>query len=194
MADEAELLLDVPRPGSTEGSIWIPSKSNDFVVRFPVDNGKADSKWLQTLVDCLLVPTPGNFHKRLPNVYEDDALIGIAGALPPKTFKSRALLSSAAKQRQVVGSIRFSGSDRLPEHTVPPPIRWDATFRINVERELNSKGELKQTPRNASKYLFAPDVVSDVVLQQIGIIGSNDRNYELGFSRWNHQACATQNV
>jgi Type II/IV secretion system protein len=189
MGRDLKIYIDIPKKSGDRNKHWIPSESNDFVLRWPLgeDEGEGEfgGQWLQSVQDRLLRQDPTDPHNQIPSTFEDEA----TAVFPqkeldkPLSIRARVLLSPAVKQRQLLGSIRFSGSDKTPAHSVPPPVNWERAFRVLVEREKNPPNkQIKQVPRNKSKYVFAPDAVCDVVLSSLGILQKDDRHFDLGFA------------
>ena len=142
-------------------------------------------EWRQSLNDAVFKANPSDSHTPIPVTIEDEALAIFKPAeddKDPKRLKARVLLTPANKQRQIVGSIRLSGTDKTESHSRHPPLEPKYNFRISVERDKDAKGKDNRRPRNQSKYVFSPDAVSDVVLKELGLIKKTDGKVELGFT------------
>lgn len=104
----------------------------------------------------------------LPNCYEDETSIEFLGDGKPKPdFSVRVLATPAAKQKLFTSSIRFSRG-RTPEHGVEPPLEKKGTFHVALDKSENNGGDTLK-PRYKSKYLFSPDAVCDVLLDELGL-------------------------
>ena len=169
--------------------LWFPSGTDDFVMRWPVAATATEEnlglEWRQSLNDAVFKANPSDSHTPIPVTIEDEALAIFKPAeedKDPKRLKARVLLTPANKQRQIVGSIRLSGTDKTESHSRHPPLEPKYNFRISVERDKDAKGKDNRRPRNQSKYVFSPDAVSDVVLKELGLIKKTDGKVELGFT------------
>jgi hypothetical protein len=169
--------------------LWFPSGTDDFVMRWPVAATETEEnlglEWRQSLNDAVFKPNPSDSHTPVPVTIEDEAFAIFKTAKEekdPKRLNARVLLTPANKQRQIVGSIRLSGTDTTESHSRHPPLEPKYDFRISVERDKKAKGKDNRRPRNQSKYVFSPDAVSDVVLKELGLIKKTDGKVELGFT------------
>lgn len=188
---------------------WIPSESNDFVFRWQVSDvssGTLQNHWFQSVLDRLVLPDPKDRFSSLPYIFEDEARVVFQGHNPQQevTEKVRVLLSPAGKQRQIVGSIRYSGTKKTPKHSQTPPLHKGGVFRVLVEQKVdkenpepnNEQGD-PNTPerekpvvkkkvrvgRQDSKFVFSPDAVCDVVLKRLGLVRDLDGETELSFPK-----------
>lgn len=173
--------------------LWFPSGANDFVMRWPVEEPDIDKhqglEWRQSLKDAVFRADSSDPHTPIPVTIEDEAFAicnfktgtnnGSEEKKKPK-LKARILLTPASKQRQIVASIRLSGTDKTEPHRDKPPLEEKYNFRVSIERK-NDKGVDNRLPRNKSNFVFSPDAVSDVVLKELGLIEDLQSDLKLGF-------------
>lgn len=128
-----------PLPIQLDECGWYPSVAEDVTVR-----------WKSTPEDTWV---------------SGDAEVQIS---PNKTQSARVLKTLCSNGELAAASIRFSGGDKTPSHSDPPPIEdWD--WRL-----------LKPSDRSTAKFAVAPEAIGDVVARYLGLCPTLYRPDQLG--------------
>jgi Tfp pilus assembly pilus retraction ATPase PilT len=186
-AKEKELQIQLQKPRKDSNTLWYPSKSQDFVVRWnspstpseeehnPDPSKKPDKKnqWLTNIESELCDVTKDSADQK-PKPMDDEIDVYFSGQSTDSEWKkARCLISHANKRQTITASLRFSGASGGLTHNVPPPIKREFLYQIS-----------KPVDRQNTKHVFSPDAVADCVLQELGLVSwesSTKPIYDIGF-------------
>jgi Tfp pilus assembly pilus retraction ATPase PilT len=186
-AKEKKLQIQLQKPSKSSNTLWYPSKSQDFVVRWnspstpseeeltrdPSKKTDQKNQWLTSIESVLSDATKDNADQK-PKPMDDEIDVSFTGqSTDSELQKARCLISHANKRQIITASLRFSGASGGLAHQVNPPIKREFFYQIS-----------KPVDRQNTKHVFSPDAVADCVLQELGLVswGSSKKPiYDIGF-------------
>ncbi|MFN9625874.1 MAG: ATPase, T2SS/T4P/T4SS family, partial [Planctomycetota bacterium] len=185
---EEGLRIELRTPEASGESLWYPSKSKDFVIRWKSPSSRAkkesngdrndkttqESKWLKRIEGDLSERVDGDRLTRKPMPMPLDDEIDVCFSDNKRSLiRARCLISHANKRKFIAASLRFSGDKGGSEHSIAPPINTDSLYQIS-----------KPVDRQNTQHVFSPDAVADCVLRELGLVSWADGNkhpYAIGF-------------
>ena len=148
-------------------TLWYPSGSNDFLVRWPVPStasasrGPLSATWLSDLAEKL--KSGRSSAPECPQTIEDIVNVHFGA----ESRSARALITFCNKQNLISASLRLSGK-KTPPHDRIPTIASNKAFFV-----------CKRDERAKSAYLFSPDATADLILQKLNLLEVKEPNRPL---------------
>ena len=136
---------------NAEGTLWYPSKSKDFVLRFAHDvTDKAkNQEWQNKVAQELDLD---DIEKKIRLTRSIDGECDLCfGA--DKGSTSRCLVTFSNNRKFVSGSFRFSDGAKCTEHTKEPPVQSDWLYQSS-----------KPAVRKECEFVFSPDAAAEAIL------------------------------